>query len=126
MAVRCEQLRHLAQSSVRTLATCRHVLLLGIVVPRRVGRSPLTNFCCGRLLSLRACRHVSEVPLTTQLANKGVATLLGVGYMMLHALEARTQPHTQFWQHQVQVDGFAGRPTAFATEWVPAPVESRV
>lgn len=50
---------------------------------------------------LVACRHTSELPLTTQIANKGVASLLGVGYMILHAWEARVQPSTNYLQFQV-------------------------
>lgn len=69
------------------------------------------------------CRQTEEIPFTAQLANKGVATLLGVGYMILHTLEARTQPQTNFLQYQIE--GCAGPPSpAATTPWTLAPVKA--
>jgi len=49
---------------------------------------------------------------------------LGVGYMILHTLEARTQPHTNFLQYQIQ--GYAGPPSPAATSsWPLATVKAR-
>lgn len=47
-------------------------------------------------------RQTSELPLTTQITSMGVASLLGIGYMMMHAWESRNKPYTKYWQHQVE------------------------
>jgi len=69
-------------------------------------------------------RQTKEIPFTAQLANKGVATLLGLGYMLLHTLEARTQPADNFLQYQIE--GYAGRPSPAATpSWPLAMAKAR-
>lgn len=46
-------------------------------------------------------RRRDEVPLMVRLHNKGVAALLGVGYMLMYSLESRTRPATTLLQYQV-------------------------
>lgn len=70
------------------------------------------------------------MPLTTQIANKGVATLLGIGVMMLHALESRTAPATNMLRYQLDAtQGFAARPAAVKSSttavWPSTPVRIR-
>lgn len=104
-----------ALCAAHTVLTCHGSTYDFVVHPVACVTTPVDN------------RHTSEVPLTTQVASMGVATLVGIGYLMLHAWESRNQPYTKFWQYQHQpADGLAGsRPQAAAPVWPQAASRAR-